>query len=253
MTIIIKYALIAFIFLSCTNVPEKKEGPKPSSEPLDTVKLVPAKIAAKPMLFETAFIKGTKQELNNYTFDLYGVNIGKLKVPSGRIVACDPLHIEEYGKPFTQTFPKGEFPVQLAIGYLDGEEISAFARILFSNEPVEKWEFALLEGQSPLPVGGNKMHGFGVDAGIGIFLDEEAVKAFDLSKTEDMYREVLKKMTEHYRVRWRHAMYDFGNHNLAAFSTGVGDGRYATYIGFDAKGQPCRLVTDFQIFDWREK
>jgi hypothetical protein len=46
-------------------------------------------------------------------------------------------------------------------------------------------------------------------------------------------------------------MYNFGKHNLAVFTTGLGDGCYNTYIGFDAKGQPCRLLTDFAIFDWR--
>ena len=97
------------------------------------------------------------------------------------------------------------------------------------------------------------MHGYGIDAGVGIIADEEAIKALDQSKTDDTNGEIFKKTYDHYRERWRYTMYDFGNHNLAAFTTGIGDGRFATYIGFDAKGQPCRLVTDFNIFDWRSK
>ena len=86
-----------------------------------------------------------------------------------------------------------------------------------------------------------------------VIADEEAIKALDQSKTDDTNGEIFKKTYDHYRERWRYTMYDFGNHNLAAFTTGIGDGRFATYIGFDAKGQPCRLVTDFNIFDWRSK
>jgi hypothetical protein len=48
-------------------------------------------------------------------------------------------------------------------------------------------------------------------------------------------------------------MYNFGKYNLAAFTTGLGDGKYATYIGYDAAGKPCRLLSDFKLFDWKEK
>lgn len=37
---------------------------------------------------------------------------------------------------------------------------------------------------------------------------------------------------------------------MAMFSTGWGDGSYASYIGYDAEGQIARLVTDFYLLDW---
>ena len=64
---------------------------------------------------------------------------------------------------------------------------------------------------------------------------------------------VYKEMEKHTHYDWRYAMYDFGQHNLAAFTSGFGDGRYSTYIGFAANGKPCRLITDFGLFDWRKK
>ncbi|HEX8335065.1 MAG TPA: DUF4241 domain-containing protein, partial [Segetibacter sp.] len=178
-----------------------------------------------------------------------------LKVISGHIVACDPLHIDEYGKPFTQVFPTGEFPVQLSIAEVGGEETAAFARINFSDEPVVKWQLALHEGQKPLPVGDEEIHGYSVDAGVGIFMDQESIKALDTKRIWDLEskHELFKEMDKHYHGDWRYTMYNFGQHNLAAFSTGVGDGRYATYIGYDANGKPCRLVTDFGLFDWRKR
>jgi len=247
-----KYILFALILFACHN-PHQKASRQISTEVLDTIKSTPAKLTATPVLFETAFVNGTKEDLNGATLSLYGVTIGKIKVVSGHLIACDPLHIDEYGIPFTQVFPTGEFPVQLSIGKLKGEETVAFARINFSDAPVEKWEFALQKGQQPHPVGGKEMHGYSVDGGVGIYMDEAAIKALDNSTVANFEGKVFKDMNKHYHNDWRYTMYDFGTHNLAAFTTGVGDGYYGTYIGFDAAGNPCRLLTDFGIFNWRKK
>ena len=137
-----KYILIALTLLSCNSI-NRKNSLTISTEPVDTIQSRPAKLDAQPLLFEAAFIKGTTHKVKNATVNLYGITIGKLKITSGYIVACDPGHIDEYGIPFTQAFPKGEFPVQLAIAKVENEETIAFARISFSEEPVAKWEFAL--------------------------------------------------------------------------------------------------------------
>lgn len=249
-----KYILIAFTFLACQNLSKKNDRPI-STETLDTIKIAPANIVANPALFEKAFIKGTTEKGKTATINFYGITIGKLKIKSGRIIACDPLHIDEYGIPYTQLFPTGEFPVQLSIAKVEGEETVAFARISFSDEPVVKWELALIEGQKPIPVGDEEIHGYGVDAGVGIFMDQAATKGLDTKKIWDQEsdHELFKEMDKHYHYDWSYTMYNFGEHNLAAFSTGVGDGRYATYIGYDADGKPCRLTTDFGLIDWRKK
>jgi hypothetical protein len=244
-----KYILILLIFSSC-NFSRKK--PPVSTEPLDTVQMKTVASVPEPALFETAFIKGTTRKVDNSIFTLYGVNIGNIKIPSGRIIACDPLHIDEYGIPFTRVFPTGEFPVQLSIAKMNDEELIAFGRILFSEEPVARWEFALQEGQEPIPVGGRKMHGYAVDAGVVLFMDEAAKKALPDSIVAETNGAVFTEMDKHYRKNWQYAVYHFGNHNLATFTTGFGDGRYGTYIGFDASGKPCRLVTDFDLFDWKK-
>ncbi len=248
----LSYTLIAIIFCNCRGI-YRNEVPPISKEPLDTIKSVPARIVAAPVLFETAFVKGTTQKVESSIFNLYGITIGKIKIVSGNIVVCDPMHIDEYGIPFTQVFPRGEFPVQLSIAKLGNEELTAFARVNFSDEPVQKWEFALQQGQPSIPVGGEEMFGYGIDGGVAIFIDEEASKVLDKNTVENMDQPVFKEMEKHYRNRWKYTMYNFGQHNLAAFSTGLGDGRYATYIGFDGNGKPCRLVTDFGLFNWKKK
>jgi hypothetical protein len=247
-----------YIFIACTlcafhacSFSDHRGDVKVSNERLDTIQSRPATLDAKPLLFEAAFIRGTTHKVKDATMDLYGVNIGKLKISSGAVVACDPGHIDEYGIPFTQTFPNGEFPVQLAIGKVENEETIAFARILFSDAPVEKWEFALQKGQAPIPVGGKKMHGYSTDLGLGIFVDYAASKALDQSNMTSLDADIYKTLDKHYHNDWRYSMYNFGTHNLAIFSSGLGDGYYATYIGFDASGKPCRLLTDFNIIDWK--
>jgi hypothetical protein len=247
-----KYILIAFAFVACTNTSKKSEL-KISTEVLDTVKTVPATITAAPLLLEKAFINGSTEKIKNTDVTLYGITIGKLKITSGHIVACDPLHVDEYGLPYTQLFPTGEFPVQLSIAKAGEGEMTAFARILFSEAPVVRWELALLKDQKPLAVGGEDIHGYGVDWGRAIFMDEAAIKSIDLVAIADSDHPLYKEMDKHYHNDWKYAMFNAGNYNIAAFTTGSGDGTFATYIGFDAAGKPCRLVSDFGLFEWRKK
>ncbi|RYY71718.1 MAG: DUF4241 domain-containing protein [Chitinophagaceae bacterium] len=246
-----KYLILAVVLFSC-NTTSRQKAETHSREILDSIANERPVLAATPFIFERAF-SGTSYHLKDSAVKLYGVNIGNLKVSSGKIIACDPLHVEEYGIPFTQQFPVGEFPVQLAIAQVGLEEMIAFMRVKFSNKPVVKWEFALQKGQQPLPIGGSEIHGYGVDAARGIMMDVEARKHLNAEKLTSMNDTLYQEMDKHIHNGWRYALYNFGDYNLAAFTTGFGDGRYATYIGFDIEGKPCRLLTDFDFFDWKKK
>ncbi len=243
--------LTLFAFYSCNSFSERNDNVKIPAELPDTIQARPARLDAKPVLFEAAFIRGSTHRVKDAIVNLYGVNIEKLKISSGAVVACDPGHIDEYGIPFTQVFPTGEFPVQLGIANVSSQETVAFARILFSNAPVDRWKFALQMGQEPIPVGGKKMHGYSTDLGLGIFVDYNASKALDKTNLTRLDADIYKKMDNHYHNEWRYSMHSFGGHNLAVFSSGLGDGYYASYIGFDASGKPCRLLTDFNILEWK--
>ena len=140
----LKYIFIAILFFSCASNSGKRNALPISTELLDTIKVFPPTVSGSPTIFETAFKKGTTQTKGNLIFNLYGIIVGKIKISSGRIIACDPMIMEEYGIAFTQQFPTGEFPVQFAIAELKGAETIAYVRINFSNEPVVKWEYALL-------------------------------------------------------------------------------------------------------------
>jgi len=249
----ISYFLIVCSITACKDIDKFGGGPPVSTKPIDTILSKPAQLIALPHIFETAFIKGTTLRKGKDTVYLYGVNIGKLKVPSGIIIACDPMHIDEYGIPFTQVFPTGEFPVQLSVAKIKSEERIAFARINFSDEPVVKWIFALRKGDKERAIGGEDRPGYSVDAGVGIFIDSAANKLLKRDDVTNIDNGIYLELEKNYRPEWRYGMFIFDKHNLATFSSGFGDGYYSSYIGLDAKGIPCRLVTDFNVLNWNLK
>jgi len=200
---------------------------------------------AFPEIFEGSFAAGTKvtQFGTEITFDK--ISVGNLKALSGQIIATDPVMLSD-AIAFNEKFPVGEFPVELAMANINANKDRriAFARIKFSDKPIRKWEFALLPGQTPIPIKSKEIYGYGVDAGLGLFVDQVARNSLNdiLDKNWDnIFSEKFKDYLN----------YDFQNHNAVFFSTGYGDGFYATYIGRDSDGKICQLLTDFDIVLWR--
>lgn len=239
---------ISVLLFSCnamTNNPANGQG-------MDDLKHSVVKeynVQTAPQIFETAFFQNIVVNEDSLNFTFYSVEIGKVKVESGKLIACDPIVMKD-GVAFTQQFPIGQFPVQLAIAKIDSDERVGFSRILFSDDTVVKWEFALQPGQKPKPITGDDIYCYGVDAGTGLFIDEQANKVFQ-QKGFSLWEQVfVKDIQKNYRNSWNYVVYEFDKHNLTAFSTGYGDGCYATYIGFNSKGEVCRLLTDFGIVQW---
>lgn len=255
-----KPLLIAILFISCTdfsshNFVSAQTNKHNESQKVDTAKTKMYTVTAKPDIFEASFFLGTKSKMYAFSISFYPVDIGQINIESGKVIACDPIVMHD-ANPFSQTFPIGRFPVQLAVAKVNNDERVAFSRILFSDKPVAKWEFALQEGQKPMPIGEESFYGYGVDGGIGLFIDERANKAYnELSKNnEKLWEEVfIKEMDKHSRPTWQYVLHEFNGHNFASFSTGYGDGTYATYVGYDESGKICQLLTDFGLVDWWKK
>ena len=229
----------------------KSMQPAPDSLIFSSVKKY--KVQVLPKIFETAFFEGTTMTQDSLKIRFYSVDIGMLNVESGKLIACDPIVMND-AKPFVQTFPSGKFPVQLSIAKIRDDERVAFSRIYFSDKPVVRWEFALDSGMKQIPIDG--VYGYGVDGGIGLFIDAKANNEFTrLSKSDDeLWSTVFVDLMEkNYRNTWQYILYSFQGHNLASFSTGYGDGHFGTYVGYDNDGQPCRLLTDFGLVGWWKK
>lgn len=225
--------------------------PKIFSQKSDTTKIRNSDNLVKPYIFESAFFEKTKINIDTFLLEFHSVDIGKIKIETGKIIACDPAFIIS-SEPFSDSFPIGFFPVQLAIAKVDSSEVVSFSRIYFSDSPVVNWEFAILKGQKRLPIFGEDSYVYPVDGGSGCFIDEK-IKS-ELSKkteTNDTLLELLNKaMNKNHYKYGQSGILNFGDFNIAAFSSGVGDGRYSTYIGYDKNGKPCRLLTDFGIVNW---
>jgi hypothetical protein len=175
--------------------------------------------------------------------------IGRLRLPSGRIVAADPL-VEPSLPPFTRHVPPGAYPVRLAIAHYpgDGDQRVAAAWLAFSEQPVVGWEPAQLEGLPPRRPG--EPAAYAVDSATGSFLSQEGAAELARQLDDTLVEAVTEQMEVNYVPTWNWAMVRVDDElQVAVFSTGLGDGTYPSYWGLDAAGVPAVLLTDFGLLD----
>lgn len=181
-----------------------------------------------------------------------GWEIGSLAVPTGRLVACDPLMI---GKPvpFALRTRKGRFPVQLFIAqYEGGDQRIAAARLQFARGVPDRWDMAVTADEDASTIEPGDIIGYPVDSGTGSLMDLKAAKrlAAQMHGIQRYFDMIEDKMEENYVHTRSWAMIDLGDGdelNAAVFSSGLGDGLYASYWGWSGAKLLC-LVTDFGLF-----
>ena len=237
------------IFVSCNNYKQPINSLNSDVNKSDTSKPVITtsfKGTTYPYIFEAAFDTNTKVTHDDIAYSFYKYDIGEIKIESGKIIACDPIVMHD-ALPFTQIFPTGEFPVHLAMAKTHNDERVAFSRIVFSEKPILKWEFALKKGQKPIPLKDTSFYCYGVDAGTGIFIDSVSNNIFNRKDHSEWEKTFITKAEKNGYKGYTH---DFDGHNLATFSTGYGDGCYATYVGLDSQGNVCQILTDFGLVEW---
>lgn len=206
----------------------------------------------------------------------------RLVLPSGKLVACDPLSSLEGVRHFAREVPAGRY--RIVLGVVDGDV--AFACLRFGRARVARWEPALL---TEAPEDGDARededqaedaNGYGVESGAGCFVDAELVATLLAEErvrrarlTETLRREgidpndVLAWEAAYEAMReadptdplarvgpavwqkgWGATVVDKESKgNLVAFAAGLGDGVYPSYWGLDAKGRPMMLLTDFGL------
>ncbi|RPD49503.1 DUF4241 domain-containing protein [Hymenobacter sediminis] len=254
-SILPRLLVLATLLGGCTN-PTTSTSPDAVGYVLSpgraTVRQLPYSVEAEPAIFETSFFPGTQINQDSQQLKLQSRFLGNLPVSSGQIVAADPVSLHSETQPFMTRFPRGRFPVELALARFNGDERVAFARILFSDAPVVSWEPALLPGQKPLPLRSKEYYGYPVDAGMAFFMDAASIEPLNRYLAGKSASENL--MVTSFRLDTSSPspgfLYGIPPDTVAAFSTGFGDGSYASYVGLDAKHQPCRLLTDFQVISW---
>lgn len=202
-------------------------------------------------LFEKAFTNGfTWKDQENNAYNLQTTEIGKLNIIDGRVIACDPSFYTG-DKPFDTVFPKGSFPVELAIAEINGDERVAYARIRFSEKIPMRWVIAVTEDQDASTLTKDQIFGYGVDSGTGCFMDTSAAETFSkyVDDEDPEFQKTIDQMETTYKDTRSWYIWSKGELNVAMFSTGWGDGFYATYIGYDSENNISRLVSDFGLME----
>lgn len=178
------------------------------------------------------------------------VGMGELQLPTGQVVVADPLVTPERA-PLERRIAPGSYPVMLYQAH--GRNALAVLRIA-PGEAV-RWEIATIAGQDAATLKDGDIFGYPVDAGTGSFMDKSAYPLM----LEREKREIAKGATDfnYYDHVLADEYEDFVMHrplpdspvNVAVFSSGWGDGFYASFWGLDAAGRPLILLTDFQVLE----
>ncbi|AZO13067.1 MULTISPECIES: DUF4241 domain-containing protein [unclassified Mesorhizobium] len=177
--------------------------------------------------------------------------IGDLELPTGEIIACDPLVTGDDWPALDRKVKPGRYRVSLFEA--QGRVAAAFLRFR-PGVPV-RWELATLPGQDVSTLNGDQVFGYPVDAGLGSFMDKTAMALMSaaqdkLKPDQNYYDDVLAaefapnqdRFVMHHPVTGNPA-------NIAMFWSGWGDGIYPSFWGLDAAGEPLVLMTDFEVLE----
>ena len=182
--------------------------------------------------------------------------VGKINLPTGKIVACDPLITSEMN-PFKVNFPTGEFPV-----FVHKERESnciAYVEIVFGDVEISEWKMATTDGQNIEDLQGEEIFGYPVESGMGSFMDVETQDCLNHLEKRLFHRKGADFMGIYEEFFHQHFFDENGaidqyaflkpeeekTGNIFAFETGYGEGFYASYIAFGNDNQPLKVVTEF--------
>jgi hypothetical protein len=200
------------------------------------------------------------------------VEAGKLVLPTGSIVACDPLVSLGNHRPFARSVAPGTYRVVIA---LHGGDV-VYASVVLGEGVPRRWVPAVFAGQSELE-GTEGVPGYGVDSGTGCFVDSATAAAWkaatDAWRSEQARRVAASGVDANDAAAWHAAMraldaerpdlnllarletvgspgeLELEGGTLVAFTSGAGDGVYASYWGLDEGGDAIALLTDFGLLD----
>ncbi|WP_345463763.1 DUF4241 domain-containing protein [Actinoallomurus oryzae] len=201
----------------------------------------------RPAPLEPMFAKGTRYRLEHGAEVVVETRqAGALRMTSGMPAAADPGWLRPDVAPFTAAVAAGEYPVELSLirfAAEPGHRRVAAARLTVRDEPVASWELALRPDQDPRLLGDGEFFGFGVDAGMGCFVDAEAAEAL-ADIVEETYEDAFEDLLSDQAVEVSDPA---TGANLIAFPSGWGDGAYPTWIGRTTDGEVACFVADMLV------
>ncbi|QJW93681.1 DUF4241 domain-containing protein [Frigoriglobus tundricola] len=195
-------------------------------------------------------LAGYEDVLGQTSRSVFVQRVPDLPVTSGQLSGFDGYAVTGDEPTFAMRVPLGTYPLRLAVRkYRTGDQRVAFARIGFSSEPVARWELARFAPQKGEEEG---QSGYGVDSGFGGFADADFLAELRASPgTGERFRARAQKgidNTYRYTRSWHEGR--IGSTQMVAFHSGLGDGRYRSYWGYDKNNKLAALMTDLDIVQW---
>ncbi|MDI3284403.1 DUF4241 domain-containing protein [Polyangium sp. 15x6] len=202
------------------------------------------------------------------------LGIGMLVVPTGKLMAGDPLANLSANQVLSRAVPPGRYPVELLL--LDDERGRAdsllLARVVFTAGRPARWETAAVAGENPTPSRPGARTGYPSDAATGCFVDasvhaeyappgqvrrsirggivhEEHINDGRAERNSGELIQALRATRGAPGGSLGHAEWKGTLGNLVAFGLG-GDQVVPTYWGIDASGA---LVEIISVVDLDEK
>jgi hypothetical protein len=193
------------------------------------------------------------------------LDIGEVNLPTGEILACDPLVEFGEAKTYIQKTPVGKFPVKIAVVLSEdyGDRYACVKVEFKKNKPVV-YELAVTGNEEGMDEAKeDEYYGFGVDAGMGCVADKKAQEEYSkywkkLEEEEgadnpydDIFEELLeesfKKSPKYQRDcgDWANFIIPNSDLNIPVFASGWGDGYYPCYFGYGEKGELCGFYIHF--------
>lgn len=199
-------------------------------------------ISDLPVLYQTAYTRDHAALFGGRHTRFSVVRAGIIILPTGRIVACDPL-IGSERDPFVQSVLPGRYAVDLSLGYdtAEGVERILFSRILFTkNDPII-WVKALRESEAGQEDG--EEFGIRTASGTVAYMDQEIAAHFKLDSMVDLDH-FLDRLIGNYRLRrsWLNHTFD-ESHNAICFTSATIDRPVPTYFAIDEAGDVCLALT----------
>jgi hypothetical protein len=195
---------------------------------------------------------GRSVERDGVTVVVEPVDLGPVVLPTGEIVACDPL--VPHTTAFVDRVAPGRYPLRAWIAAMHKDGVQPQRRIaalqlVVSDEPAVSWTMAALPGQDVASLDADGYFGYGVDAGTGTLADRVAIEAlneWDYDRVEAAF--IAAQIPDDPIEAVASAVVDEPTAaNVYVVGSGWGDGVYATYVGWTAGGAVSSFVTDFQV------
>lgn len=222
----------------------------------------------QPMRFQAFrdFEDGEMISALGFDIVLHRRSLGELSLPSGELIACDPIHSLDT-EPFSVKLEPAKYPVYLIIAELRDEKRVAYAVVDLRSTTVSRWERANLSAPAEATIFERRDEvGFASESSLGAFVDAETAAELlnyhqvMMPEENDFERHLWGRVKRQRRtgVGWaglnlhKDLKIPTGDdRNLIAFDAGYGDGYYDTYIGRDGDGKITSIVTDFEVLELR--